>query len=143
MQANYSVSVQAIPPGLNTTAIDKLKDLVGLGGLSHLDDVAVLVSLRSKTLVRELLNEFGDQSRATCGNSRTYFRPRFCLFKFCDALEVKDGVSSPTSGWGLEHALLAWGNYSKMVYLPNSECDVFPVVTSRHLLMKPPRCFGY
>ena len=46
------------------------------------------------------------------------------FFKFCDALEVKDGVSAPASGWGLEHALQAWGKYMPG-YLAESECVSF------------------
>ena len=33
------------------------------------------------------------------------------FYKFCDALEVKNGVSAPAQGWGLDHALQAWGSY--------------------------------
>ncbi|OCH84125.1 peptidase S28 [Obba rivulosa] len=38
------------------------------------------------------------------------------FFDFCDALEVKDGVSAPASGWGLDHALSAWGAYWTNTY---------------------------
>jgi hypothetical protein len=38
--------------------------------------------------------------------------PGGAFFKFCDALEVKDGVSAGPNGWGLEQALDAWGKYS-------------------------------
>lgn len=47
--------------------------------------------------------------------------PNATFFEFCDALEVKDGVSAPASGWGLAHALPAWGNYFKTVTLPDSK----------------------
>ena len=47
MPANCSADVQAVIAeidevfsGTDTAAIDKLKDLFGLGGLSHLDDAA-------------------------------------------------------------------------------------------------------
>jgi len=40
------------------------------------------------------------------------------FFEFCDALEVKDGVSAPATGWGLEHALNAWGTYWATTYYP-------------------------
>jgi len=47
MPANCSADVQAVVAhvdgvlsGKNTTAISQLKDVFGLGGLSHLDDVA-------------------------------------------------------------------------------------------------------
>ncbi|KAH7106126.1 peptidase S28, partial [Auriculariales sp. MPI-PUGE-AT-0066] len=35
---------------------------------------------------------------------------------FCDALEVKDGVAAGPDGWGLEHALKAWGTYWNETY---------------------------
>ena len=47
--------------------------------------------------------------------------PGSTFHKFCDALEVKDGVSAPASGWGLEHGLAAWSNYYKTVTLPRSK----------------------
>ena len=37
--------------------------------------------------------------------------PNQAFYQFCDALEVKNGVSAPASGWGLDHALQAWGSY--------------------------------
>ena len=40
------------------------------------------------------------------------------FFNFCDALEVKDGVSASESGWGADHAVSAWGSYFKNTYLP-------------------------
>jgi hypothetical protein len=35
------------------------------------------------------------------------------FYEFCDALEVKNGVSASAAGWGLDHALDAYGNYMK------------------------------
>ena len=35
------------------------------------------------------------------------------FYGFCDALEVDNGKSAPASGWGLDHALKAWGAYWK------------------------------
>ena len=62
--------------------------------------------------------------------------PGSTFFTFCDALEVKDGASAPASGWGLEHALAAWGNYFKTVSLPKGKLVTF----SRWcLLIEPPR----
>lgn len=39
------------------------------------------------------------------------------FFQFCDALEVKDGVSATASGWGVDHALAAWGKFWTSGYL--------------------------
>lgn len=67
--------------------------------------------------------------------------PNSAFFQFCDALEVKDGVSAPASGWGLEYALSAWGNHFKTVTLPRSKLMTF--LRRWRLLIEPPRCFGY
>ncbi len=32
------------------------------------------------------------------------------FYRFCDALEYRNGVKAPLSGWGVEYALAAWGN---------------------------------
>lgn len=39
---------------------------------------------------------------------------------FCDALEVKDGKNAPAAGWGLEHALEAWGSFYSKTYISYS-----------------------
>lgn len=44
--------------------------------------------------------------------------PGALFFQFCDALEVKDAVSAPSQGWGLDNALSAWGTYFKNTYIP-------------------------
>ena len=41
--------------------------------------------------------------------------PNQPFFQFCDALEVKNGVSATAQGWGLDHALAAWGRYYAVV----------------------------
>ena len=38
------------------------------------------------------------------------------FYTFCDALEVKNGVSASANGWGLDHAIFAWGQYWKETY---------------------------
>lgn len=45
--------------------------------------------------------------------------PHSEFFDFCDALEVKDGVSASARGWGLDHALAAWANHFKTVTIPD------------------------
>lgn len=47
--------------------------------------------------------------------------PGATFFEFCDALEVKDGVSAPAAGWGLAHALPAWSSFFSQSYLPDRE----------------------
>ncbi|KAG8750277.1 hypothetical protein FRC12_012959 [Ceratobasidium sp. 428] len=81
--------------------IQKLKETLGMGNLSHVDDVAG--TLRNPMWMWQSLQPgASDQS----------------FYQFCDALEVKDGVSAGPSGWGLDHALTAYGNYMKG-YIPS------------------------
>ena len=44
------------------------------------------------------------------------------FFEFCDALEVDaNGNHAPAAGFGLQHALSAWGSYLTNTYLPTSK----------------------
>lgn len=45
------------------------------------------------------------------------------FFKFCDALEVKNGQSAPASGWGALHAVNAWGKYFNGSYMHTRKSD--------------------
>lgn len=47
--------------------------------------------------------------------------PGALFFQFCDALEVKDGVSAPATGWGLENAIDAWGSFWNDTYYANGK----------------------
>ncbi|RDB19887.1 putative extracellular serine carboxypeptidase [Hypsizygus marmoreus] len=107
MPKNCSADVQAVIghiekvfTGKNTTAIQAIKDSFGMGDMTHLDDVAG--ALRNNLWDWQSL-------QPTSGPGAQFYR-------FCDALEVKDGVSAPASGWGLEHALAAWSSYFKNTY---------------------------
>ncbi|KAI0938023.1 hypothetical protein AcV7_003333 [Taiwanofungus camphoratus] len=78
----------------NTEQIQSIFTLFNMS-LSHLDDWAG--ALRNNLWVwQDLQPDSG---------------PGQLFFQFCDALEVKDGVSAGPQGWGLEHALQAWGSY--------------------------------
>ena len=129
MPANCSADVQAVIAhvdevlsGSNTTAINQLKDLFGLSGLSHLDDTAGAREFSFSSSGSEVFERIRFPVRnnlwawqnlqPTSGYSNTSF------YGFCDALEVKGGVSAAVSGWGLEYALPAWGNFFKTVTLP-------------------------
>ena len=48
------------------------------------------------------------------------------FFEFCDALEVKNGVSAGPRGWGLDHALQAWATYWTETYYPLRTCSYSP-----------------
>ncbi len=45
------------------------------------------------------------------------------FLKFCDALEVKNGQSAPASGWGVQHAVNAWGKYFNGSYMHTCKSD--------------------
>ena len=50
-----------------------------------------------------------------------YSGPNQQFYQFCDALEVgSDGSVAPAAGFGLDHALTAWGSYMTNTYLPAS-----------------------
>ncbi|OBZ65442.1 putative serine protease K12H4.7 [Grifola frondosa] len=110
MPANCSADVQAVIAQVdsvlnsgNTNSINSLKEMFGVSNLSHLDDFAAV--LRN--------NLFDWQSlQPTSG-------PGGAFYQFCDALEVKNGVSAGASGWGLTHALQAWGSYWTNTYIPS------------------------
>ncbi|KAG6885617.1 hypothetical protein C0993_012364 [Termitomyces sp. T159_Od127] len=112
MPANCSADVQAVIAhvdktfsGNNATAIQVLKETFGLGNMTHLDDVAG--ALRNNLWDWQSL-------QPTTG-------PGGKFYQFCDALEVKDDVNAPASGWGLDHALAAWGSYFKNTYYAQRE----------------------
>jgi hypothetical protein len=42
--------------------------------------------------------------------------PGAMFFEFCDALEVKNGVSAGPQGWGLDNAIYSWGNFWNTTY---------------------------
>ncbi|KAJ3970306.1 serine carboxypeptidase S28-domain-containing protein [Lentinula raphanica] len=108
MPANCSADVGAVIEhlteifeGNNTSAIQEIKDNFGMGSVEHLDDAA--------GAVRSNLWDWQDMQPTT--------GPGAAFYNFCDALEVKNGIVAPAEGWGLDHALTAWGTYWKDSYL--------------------------
>ncbi|KAI0644791.1 peptidase S28 [Trametes meyenii] len=107
MPANCSADLEAVIAHVDSvlasndsTQINALKSTFGLEGLSHNDDFAA--ALQENLLAwQDLQPDSG---------------PGADFFQFCDALEVKNGVSAGASGWGLDHALQAWGNFWKSSY---------------------------
>ncbi|KAL5529968.1 hypothetical protein ACEPAF_6225 [Sanghuangporus sanghuang] len=107
MPSNCSADVQAVIAHIDQvftrgskSEIAKLKANWDLGAVSHLDDVAG--ALRNNLWDWQSLSP-------TSGPGATFF-------EFCDALEVKDGVSAGSKGWGLDHALTAWGRFWNETY---------------------------
>ncbi|KAI0333427.1 peptidase S28 [Cubamyces sp. BRFM 1775] len=108
MASNCSADVQAVVSYMDqvltsgdTSKIQAFKETFGLEGLTHNDDVASAVS--------QILGSWQELT-LTAGAGSTWF-------EFCDALEVKDGKAAGPNGWGLEHALTAWGSYYKNTYI--------------------------
>ncbi|KAG6850910.1 hypothetical protein H0H93_006736 [Arthromyces matolae] len=107
MPANCSADVEAVIAHVDKTftsnnaiAIQALKQQFGLGNLTHLDDVAG--ALRNNLWDWQSL-------QPTTGTEGQFYQ-------FCDALEVRNGTTAPPGGWGLAHALSAWGSYFKNTY---------------------------
>ncbi|KDQ17879.1 hypothetical protein BOTBODRAFT_63640 [Botryobasidium botryosum FD-172 SS1] len=69
----------------------------GMSNATYLDDVA-------STLISPLGSWQGLSPNSGPNNTFT---------RFCDALEVKNGVAASADGWGLKHALKAFGDYMK------------------------------
>jgi len=108
MPVNCSADVEAVISRVDeiftstdATAIQALKDSFGIGDVTHLDDAA--------GALRNNLWDWQDLQPAD--------GPGTQFTQFCDALEVKDGVNAPASGWGVDHALAAWGDYWRTTYL--------------------------
>ncbi|QRV89989.1 Serine carboxypeptidase S28 [Ceratobasidium sp. AG-Ba] len=113
MPKNCSTDVQSVISYVDATftfgsrqQIQTLKETLGMGNLTHADDVAG--ALRNPMWMWQNLQP-GDSDQS--------------FYEFCDALEVKDGVSAGPGGWGLGHALTAYGNYMKS-YI-SSVCGFF------------------
>ncbi|CDO77024.1 hypothetical protein BN946_scf184380.g10 [Trametes cinnabarina] len=106
MPKNCSTDVQAVIAHIdsvftsgNKKEIDSIKALFNMSALTHLDDAA--------GALRNNLWDWQSLSPSSGGG---------LFFEFCDALEVKNGVSAGPNGWGLEHALQAWGSYWTNTY---------------------------
>ena len=113
MPENCSADVEAVISYMDTTftsgnteEIDSIKELFNMTDMTHLDDFA-----------GALRNNLWDWQ-----SLQPDVGPDAQFFQFCDALEVKDGVSAGSDGWGLEHALNAWGTYWANTYYALSEC---------------------
>ncbi|KAG2114779.1 peptidase S28 [Suillus discolor] len=107
MPQNCSSDVEAVITYLdglyaanNTAGIQTLKEAFGLGDVVHVDDFASALQY----------NLFDWQSL------QPDVGPGAMFFDFCDALEVKDGVSAGPEGWGLENAIYSWGNFWNTTY---------------------------
>ncbi|KAI0701175.1 peptidase S28 [Cytidiella melzeri] len=108
MPKNCSADVEAVISHIDEvftigTAAQKnqIKANFGLQNMTHLDDVA--------GALRNNLWDWQSLSPDT-GTEGTFF-------KFCDALEVKSGQVASEAGWGLDHALPAWGAFWNATYL--------------------------
>ncbi|KAH7916580.1 peptidase S28 [Hygrophoropsis aurantiaca] len=87
----------------NQKGIQDLQNAFGLEKLAHIDDFAG--ALQDNLFDYQLLDYASG--------------PEAMFYQFCDALEVKDGVHAPAAGWGLQHAIQAWGNFWNTTYYKN------------------------
>ncbi|KAG8737421.1 hypothetical protein FRC10_008200 [Ceratobasidium sp. 414] len=129
MPQNCSADVQKVVNYVDFTftfgkrsQIQALKETLGMGNLSHVDDVA---GAREFCAIRCGSGMFHSNSKGAQFSDPPTKRQSLqpgdfdqSFYRFCDALEVKDGVSAGPSGWGLDHALTAYGNYMKS-YIPS------------------------
>ncbi|RDX52320.1 peptidase S28 [Lentinus brumalis] len=119
MPRNCSADVQAAIAKIDSVftsndekEIDAILTLFNMTTLSdHLDDAA--------GALRNNLWDWQSLSPTSDGG---------IFFDFCDALEVKDGVSAGEAGWGAEHAIQAWGSFWTSEYY-SFLCEDQDVVT--------------
>ncbi|KDQ18128.1 hypothetical protein BOTBODRAFT_104912 [Botryobasidium botryosum FD-172 SS1] len=83
----------------STDEIDTLGALFDMSNATHLDDIVHALTTPLTTW-QQLSPSWPVPNNFTM---------------FCDALEVKDGAAASESGWGLEHAIHAFGDYMKTV----------------------------
>ncbi|KAI0054263.1 hypothetical protein BV25DRAFT_1776703, partial [Artomyces pyxidatus] len=109
MPQNCSADVQAAIAHIdsvltsgNTSAINSLVHLFGVSGLKHLDDFAA--TLKGHITAWQDLQPGFDPTDEN-------------FFDLCDHLEVKNGTMAPAGGWGVDHAVAAWANYTKEDYM--------------------------
>ncbi|EIW74346.1 peptidase S28 [Coniophora puteana RWD-64-598 SS2] len=120
MPKNCSADVQAVVGYLdqlnstsNATGIQTMQDTFGLGNLTHADDFALALTYN--------LADW-QELQPDSGANQTFYR-------FCDALEVNaGGESAGEQGWGVEHAVQAWGSFWKAEYY-NKTCGTADVET--------------
>ncbi|PCH36001.1 peptidase S28 [Wolfiporia cocos MD-104 SS10] len=114
MPQNCSADVQAVIAHIDevftsndTDAINEIKQTFSMN-LTHLDDFAS--ALTGPIFDWQSLQPAGELTDLS-------------FFEFCDALEVKNGVSAGPEGWGLDYALQAWGSYWNTTFLPENCYD--------------------
>ncbi|KAF9023153.1 peptidase S28 [Hymenopellis radicata] len=119
MPANCSSDFQAVISHVDEVfssdddlAIQALKENFGMGNVTYVDDVANTLS-QPMGLWQEL---------------QQYRGPNQPFYEFCDYLEVceVDGknTSAPESGWGLDHALEAFGSWMREQNPLISDADI-------------------
>ncbi|KAG2127939.1 peptidase S28 [Suillus bovinus] len=107
MPQNCSSDVEAVIAYLDgmymandIAGIQILKEAFGLGNVVHVDDFA--------SAIQSNLFDW-EPMQPSSG-------PGAMFFQFCDALEVKNGISAGPEGWGLENAIQSWGNFWNTTY---------------------------
>jgi hypothetical protein len=128
MPKNCSADVEAVIAHIDTVFTfgtkaeqQSIKNLFGMGDVKHLNDVSG--ALRS--------NLWDWQSIQPTTGSLGVFG------QFCDALEVKNGTNAPASGFGVQHALTAWGNFWTTSYYAQICGDQDAEYVQRFIASKP------
>ena len=82
--------------------------------------------IEALTIVSEVRNNLWDwQSLSPTSGGGVFF-------EFCDALEVENGTSAGPEGFGLDHALEAWGSFWNATYYALSPCMFTLVLLLAH-----------
>ncbi|KAF8876907.1 peptidase S28 [Mucidula mucida] len=119
MPANCSSDFQAVIAHVddvfsstNDLAIQALKETFGMGNVTYVDDVA--------NMLKEPMGLWQDLQQ--------YRGPNQPFYEFCDHLEIWDvngkNETSPESGWGLYHALEAFGSYMRETHGFLTDADI-------------------
>lgn len=70
------------------------------------------------------------------------FPTNLTFYKGCDALEVKNNVSAPPEGWGVEHAISALGSYFTESYFLDGRLKTVNIIyntTTNSIKIRMPR----
>ena len=98
---------------MEQTDKDALKAKFGMPNVTHYDDVAATrTSLHFR--VRLLLTCRAVRNQLWTWQSLSPASGGAIFYDFCDALEMQNGTAAGPNGWGLEHALDAWGAYETL-----------------------------
>ncbi|OAX35798.1 hypothetical protein K503DRAFT_784827 [Rhizopogon vinicolor AM-OR11-026] len=115
-----------------------LKEVFGPGDLGHVDDFAMAHT--SCFYFGDAL--FFDFHLVDWQSLQLDVGPGAMFFRFCDALEVKDGINAGPGRWGLENAIYSWGNFWNTTYYNYRKARLSFIVKSVETRMPARSCIG-